>query len=62
MEIEKIVELYLEQIDYDSADPDTTIRNFDLHVFDYQLAKENNIDLILIKKIIFEKILQEQLV
>ena len=29
MEIEKIVELYLEQIDYDSRDPDTTIRNFD---------------------------------
>lgn len=61
MEIEKIVELYLEQIDYDSTDPDTTIRNFDLHVFDYQLAEENNIDLILIKKIIFEKILQDKI-
>lgn len=61
MEIEKIVELYLEQIDYDSKDPDTTIRNFDLHVFDYQLAEENNIDLILIKKTIFEKILQDKI-
>lgn len=61
MKTEKIVDLYLEQIDYDSEDPDTTIRNFEQHVFDYQLIEEKNIDIMLIKKIIFEKIVQDKI-